>query len=65
MTWYDLWVINITNHNRIFVMSSPMIKCPYCEYEFQSPFQESEEIKNIHTNCRKCANSFDVDSNRI
>ena len=49
--------------NRNFVMSSIMIKCPHYEYEFRSPFQEIEKIRNVSTNCPKCANSLDIESN--
>lgn len=44
-------------------MSSIIIRCPNCEYEFDSLFQNYKEIKNMHTNCPKCACSFEIESN--
>ena len=55
--------IPISEITNIVQMSSIIIKCPNCEYEFDSLFQNFKEIKNIHTNCPKCACSFDIESN--
>ena len=44
-------------------MADVVLKCPSCQYEFDSPFQEVEKTKGIHTNCPKCANSFEIYSN--
>ena len=44
-------------------MSSIIIKCPNCEFEFESPFQNFNEITDVFTNCPKCACSFNIENN--
>lgn len=45
-------------------MSSLVLKCPHCEYTFESPFQSTDDIQGINTPCPKCANSFEIESNQ-
>ena len=45
-------------------MSLLILKCPHCDFSFESLFQSTDKIQGIHTPCPKCANSFEVESNQ-